>query len=113
MVATLEKLRAEAEALQQRGDGDAAAKRIELAQQISAWVLRDPRPTLDAMKAVAAIDDLYGRSLLRNRHYGWARLFFQKNVARWRTWPAPTEETERLRREAEAAIAECDRLLSR
>jgi hypothetical protein len=47
--------------------------------------------------------------LLANRHYGWARMFFQKNAARWKTWTPATDDTERRRKAAEAGIAECDR----
>jgi hypothetical protein len=61
------------------------------------------------MEAASDLDDLYGRMLLANRHYGWARMFFQKNAARWRTWTPATEDTERRRKVAEARIAECDR----
>ena len=59
-----------------------------------------------------SIDDLYGRMLMDNRHFGWARMQFQKNVARWRNWTPRTEETQRWRSEAEAALAECDRELA-
>jgi hypothetical protein len=49
--------------------------------------------------------------LLANRHYGWARLQFQKNVARWKHWMPQTKETARRLKQAESAIAECDRRL--
>jgi hypothetical protein len=69
------------------------------------------RPTLDAAEAASDLDDLYGRMLLANRHYGWARLQFQKNVARWKHWMPQTKETARRLKQAESAIAECDRRL--
>ena len=74
-------------------------------------LLSVPRPTLEATEAASDLDDLYGRMLLANRHYGWARLQFQKNLARWRHWQPETSETVRRLEKAKAAIAECDRHL--
>jgi hypothetical protein len=101
----------EAERLFKRGRRDDASAIITKAQPMIKRVLAVPQPTLPAMEAVSDLDDLYGRMLLSKRHYGWARLFFQKNVARWKNWQPPTEETARRRKLAEAAIAECDRRL--
>jgi hypothetical protein len=50
--------------------------------------------------------------LLSNRNYGWARLFFQKNQARWRNWTPQTPDTAARLKEAQSAIAECDRRMS-
>jgi hypothetical protein len=102
----------EAETLFRRRKSDEAAAIIAKAQPLAARLLSAPRPTLAAMEAVSDLDDLYGRMLLANRHYGWARLLFQKNVARWRNWQPETEETVRLRKLAEARAAECDRRLA-
>ena len=74
-------------------------------------LLSVPRPTLAAVEAASGLDDLYGRMLLSNRHYGWARLLFQKNLARWTNWQPQTAETVRRRKLAESQIAECDRLM--
>ena len=74
-----------------------------------ARLLAVPNPTLEAAVAASDLDDLYGRMLLSNRHYGWARLQFQKNLSRWKHWQPQTPETARLRQQAESAIAECDR----
>jgi hypothetical protein len=49
--------------------------------------------------------------LLRNGHTGWARSTFQKNVIRWKTWKPQTPETDRRRKAAEEAVAECDKRL--
>jgi hypothetical protein len=49
--------------------------------------------------------------LLANHHYGWARLQFQKNLARWRHWQPATPEATRRLQQAKSAIAECDRHL--
>jgi hypothetical protein len=51
--------------------------------------------------------------LLANKHYGWARMFFQKNVARWSNWKPQSEETKLRRKRAEDRIAECDRLMEK
>lgn len=112
-VAELARLRVEIAALQREGRRDESARRLALAQQVAARLLAVPRPTLDGMKAVSALDELYARILLADGHIGWARLLFQKNAARWRTWSPATPESEKLRMEAEAGIAECDRRLTR
>ena len=82
------------------GKSDQAAKLIEKGQPLVARLLDVSNPTLEA--AVAASD-------LSNRHYGWARLLFQKNLSRWKHWQPQTPETARLLKQAESAIAECDR----
>ena len=102
-------LNREAESLLQQGKLDQAAAVITKAQPLGSRLLSIPRPTLEAMKAASDLDDLYGRMLLRNRHYGWARMVFQKNLARWRNWKPQTDETVRRRKMAESGIAECDR----
>ena len=58
------------------------------------------------------LDQLYGRMLLSNHRYGWARLQFQKNLARWKHWQPQTPETERRLKLAQASIAECDKHIS-
>ena len=80
-------------------DGEALASRL----------LVVPEPTMAAAEAASDVDDLYGRMLLSNRHYGDARLLFQKNLSRWRHWQPQTAETARRLQQAVAAIAECDR----
>jgi hypothetical protein len=91
------------------GNSDQAAKLIEKGQPLVARLLAVPNPTLEAAIAASDLDDLYGRMLLSNRHYGWARLLFQKNLSRWKHWQPQTPETARLLKQAESAIAECDR----
>jgi hypothetical protein len=63
------------------------------------------------MEAASDLDDLYARMLLANHREGWARLFYQKNVTRWKTWKPPTDETARRLKQAQAGIVECDRRL--
>ena len=82
------------------------------AQPLVSRLLSVPRPTLPAIEAASDLDDLYGRMLLRNRQYGWARDCFQKNVIRWKNWKPPTPDTERRWKQAVAAVAECDRRLA-
>src|ERR1700676_1666331 len=91
------------------GKSDQAGALIEKGQPLVARVLAVPNPTSEAAVAASDLDDLYGRMLLSNRHYGWARLLFQKNLSRWKHWQPQTPETARLQKQAESAIAECDR----
>jgi hypothetical protein len=106
-------LHSEADALFRRGKNDEAAARITEAQPLVSRLLSVGRPTLAATRAASDIDDLYGRMLMANKHYGWARMQFQKNLARWKNWTPETEETQRMRLQAEKAIADCDRQLAR
>jgi hypothetical protein len=101
----------EAEVLFQQGKFDPAAEVISKGQPLESRLLAVPRPTLDAMEAASDLDDLYGRMLVRNRHYGWARDMFQKNAVRWKVWKPQTPETARRWKAAVAAVAECDRHL--
>jgi hypothetical protein len=93
------------------GRADEAAALIEKGKPLMTRVLAVPRPSLAATLAASDLDDLYGRMLLSNRHYGWARLLFQKNLSRWTLWRPSNPETERRLRLAAAEIAECDRHL--
>jgi len=91
------------------GKSDQAAALIEKGQPLVARLLAVSNPTFEAAVAASDQDDLYGRMLLSNRHYGWARLLFQKNLSRWKHWQPRTPETARLLKQAESAIDECDR----
>lgn len=93
----------------QHGKNDDAAAIIEKAEPMAARLLSVPHPTLEAAEAASDLDDLYGRMLLSNRHYGWARLLFQKNLSRWKHWEPQTDETRRRYKLAESEIAECDK----
>ena len=108
-VEQLTALNREADSAFAGGNSDQAAKLIEKGQPLVARLLSVPNPTLEAAVTASDLDDLYGRMLLSNRHYGWARLLFQKNLSRWKHWQPQTPETARLLRQAESAIAECDR----
>jgi hypothetical protein len=102
----------EAEASAKSGRADEAAALIKKAQPLANRVMAVPRPTLAAATAASDVDQLYGQMLMSNGHYGWARLEFQKDVARWTHWRPQTEETAKRRKAAEAAIAECDRRMT-
>jgi hypothetical protein len=91
------------------GKSDQAAALIQQGQPLMDRLLAVPKPTLEAVEAASDLDDLYGRMLLSNRHYGWARMFFQKNVARWKHWTPQTPGTESRLKQANSAIEECDR----
>ena len=111
-VAELAAANREAEADLAVGKRDEAAAAIVRGQGMEKRLLSVSRPTLAAEEAVSDLERLYGRMLLSNRHYGWARLAFQKNLARWRHWVPETPDTVRRREQAEADIAECDRRMA-
>jgi hypothetical protein len=99
----------DAERLLASGNSDKAAAAIMKGLPLEKRLLSVSRPTLAATVAVSDLDRLYGRMLLSNRHYGWARLTFQKNLARWRNWTPETPESARRLQQARDDIAECDR----
>jgi len=112
---TVERLAAmnrQAQSLFERGKADEAAAIITAAEPLMKRVVSVPRPNVAAMEAASDRDDLYGRMLLANRNYGWARIMFQTNLARWKSWKPQTSETARRLKLTEAAIAECDRRLA-
>jgi hypothetical protein len=93
----------------QAGRSQEAAAIVTSAQSLQSRLLAAPRPTLAAMEAIADLDRVYGKMLVSNGYFGEARLLFQKNITRWKTWKPPTPETERRLREANSDIAECDK----
>ena len=101
----------EAKSLLKKGKPDEAAAIVQSGEPIASRLLSVTRPTLAAMQEASDLDDLYGGMLLSNRNYGWARLLFQKNQARWKNWMPQTPDTARRLKEAQSAIAECDRRL--
>ncbi len=105
-------LNGEAESLLKKGDAEQAGAMIATGQPLANRLLSVPRPTLSAMEAASDLESLYGRILLSKGQLGWARLSFQKNVARWRNWTPQTPETARRLKKAQAAVAECDRRLA-
>jgi hypothetical protein len=111
-VEQLAALNRQAESLVRGGRSGEAAGLVSKGEPLVSRLLAASRPTLAAVEAVSDHDDLYGRMLLANRHYGWARLCFQKNVTRWRYWKPETPDTARRLKQAMAAIAECDRRLA-
>jgi hypothetical protein len=110
-VEQLAALNREAEDLLKRGRSEEAAAAIIKGQPVQARLLAAPRPTLRAMEEASDLDDLYARMLLSNGHDGWARMLFQKNLARWKSWKPQTADTERRLHRAQAGIAQCDRRL--
>jgi hypothetical protein len=112
---TVEQLTAldrKAEAAFQAGDQDKAAALIADGKPMQEKLLEARQPTLAAMEAVADLDELYGDMLLTNKNYGWARLFFQKNLARWKHFPEQTPETAQRLKLAEDAIAMVDKKIT-
>jgi|SRR5665213_1228406 len=108
-VEQLNTMNREADSAFAAGKSDQAAELIEKGEPLVARLLAVRNPTLEVAIAASDLDDLYGRMLLSNRHYGDARLLFQKNLARWKHWQPQTSETARLLKQAESAIAECDK----
>jgi hypothetical protein len=98
-----------AEQLFQAGRSDEAAAIVTSAEALQARLLAAPRPTLEAMEAIADLDRIYGKMLVSNGFFGEARMLFQKNITRWKVWKPQTPETERRLKEANSDIAECDR----
>jgi hypothetical protein len=111
-VAELVAMNREANEFFRKGKSDEAAALIEKGEPLSSRLLSVPQPTLAATEAASDLDQLYGQMLLSNKNYGWARLLFQKNVARWKHWMPQTPETASRLKQAESAIAECDRRIS-
>ena len=110
----VEKLSAQnrqAKTLWQSGKADAAAVLIQRGEPMATRLLSVTNPTLAAMEDASDLDDLYGRMLLSNKNYGWARLFFQKNQARWKNWTPQTPDTAARLKAAQDGIAEVDRKL--
>jgi hypothetical protein len=91
------------------GATDRAAAIVTDGQPLIHRLLSVSHPTLPAMEAVSDLDQLYGQMLLRNRHYVWARVLFQKNLTRWTLWTPPTPDTLHRLETARSAVAECDR----
>jgi hypothetical protein len=98
-----------AEQLFQAGRSQEAAAIVTGAESLQTRLLAAPRPTLAAMEAIADLDRVYGKLLISNGYFGEARLLFQKNITRWKTWKPPTADTERRLKEASSDMAECDR----
>jgi hypothetical protein len=108
-VTQLAAMNREAESDYKSGKSDLAAKIMEQEKPLVSRVLSPPQPSLEAVEAASDLDNLYGTMLLHNKHYGWARVMFQGNLARWKHWRPITEDSTRRLKEAEAAIEECDK----
>jgi hypothetical protein len=91
------------------GRADEAAAIVSSGETLQARLLAAPRPTLEAMEAIADLDRIYGKMLISNGYFGEARMLFQKNITRWKVWKPQTPYTERRLKEANSDIAECDR----
>lgn len=111
LTAQLAALSRDAEQAYKSGNADRASALIQQGEPVAKRLVSVARPSMAALEAASDLDDLYGRMLLANRHYGWARLQFQKNAARWKAWTPQTPETARRLKQALDAIAECDQHL--
>jgi hypothetical protein len=108
-VQQLQTLNAQAAAAFKTGKSGQAAAIMEQEKPLISEVLAVPQPTLAATLAASDLDELYGNMLLANRHYGWARIKFQSDLARWRHWRPATPETAARLQLAQSNIAACDR----
>ncbi len=108
-VSELVSMNRDAERLLREHKPDAASDLITKGEPIASRILGVPHPTLEAAEAASDVDELYGRMLLTNRNYGWARMQFQKNLARWKHWQPQTPDTESRVKKALAEIDQCDR----
>ena len=90
---------------------DLASHLIQESEPLAKRLLGVPHLPLEVAEAASDLDGLYGRMLLSNHHYGWARLQFQKNLARWKNWTPQTDESAKRLQQAKDAIAECDRYM--
>lgn len=71
----------------------------------------DPAPSIEIMRAVSDHDELYGRLLMANRHWGHARHIIAKIENRWRLWQPQDDESRKRRQAAIELMRECDRNL--
>ncbi len=111
-VAELKELNRGARECFRKGDKDTAAAIIQRGETISKTLMAVSRPSLAATVEASDLDQLYGDMLFSNRNYGWARLFYQKNRARWKFIQPQTADTAQRLKQAEDAMAECDRRIT-
>jgi hypothetical protein len=95
-----------------KGKPDAAADLIVKGEELSKRLMSVRDPTFAATAAASDVDELYGKMLLSNHNYGWARLLFQKNVSRWKYRKPATPDTEARLKQAQQEIEECDRRMA-
>jgi hypothetical protein len=110
-IARLSELNRQAAAHLSAGGSAAAAQALTEGKPLEERILSAPRPTLDAVLAASDRDNIYGRMLMADRRYGYARLEFQKDYVRWKNWKPQTADSTARRERARAAIVECDRRL--
>lgn len=108
-LAQLREMNREAESLFLAKKPDPAAALILKGQPLANRLIGVPRPTFEAMEAASDLDDLYARMLVSNRNYGWARMFYQKNYARWKNWKPQTDQTAAYMKRAREGLAVCDK----
>src|ERR1017187_8007471 len=112
-VEELTALNSRAGELFRNGKADEAADLIVKGGPLSKRLISVSHPTLAATEAASDLDELYGRMLFSNRNYGWARILFQKNLARWKYWSPQTPEAASRLKKAQDEIAECDRQIAK
>lgn len=109
MVERLTNMDRAAEQLVENNRLQEAAAIVTSGQALQTRLLSAPRPTLEAMQAIADLDQVYGYMLIHNGYFGEARMLFQKNVTRWKTWKPQSPDTKNRLKRANDGIAECDK----
>jgi hypothetical protein len=104
-VELLKGMNAEAEKLLKAGRTAEAGEILTKGQPLAKRLVAVPRPTVAALEAASDLDELHARLLITRKDYGWARMLFQKNLARWKN------QDPRRKKSAQDGIAECDRLM--
>lgn len=109
--AELAALDRKAEAAFHAGNQDQAAALIKQGEAIETRLLSARDPTLEAVQAVSDLDQLYGDMLETNHNCGWAEMFFQKNIVRWKHWTPQTPDSDKRLKLAQKGVEECDKRL--
>ncbi len=118
-VAELAAMHAKAEAAFRAGNRGEAANILTEGQALQNRLLAAPQPTVAAMIAASDLDDLYGRMLMADGRYGYARLQFQKDFTRWTNWilsgaaRGQPSATKRHRRSFTTFRCRCNLILAR
>lgn len=108
-LAELENANRAARELFDKGDRAAAGEIVGRTEAMAiALIGGDPSPSIEIMRAVSDHDELYGRLLMANRHWGHARHILAKIENRWRLWQPQDDESRKRRSGAITLMRECE-----
>lgn len=109
-LAELENANRAARELFDKGDRTAAGDIVGRTDAMAiALIGGDPSPSIEILRAVSDHDELYGRLLMANRHWGHARHILAKIENRWRLWQPQDDESRQRRAGALALMLECEK----